>query len=281
MAYTDWHRGVRAGDGRVVRVSPEPSARRIAYDALRRIESHGAYANLVMRTALGSSALLGLRSALRHRPRVRHDPHASGVRRARRSLHRRATRRGNANAPSPRRLPVDVRPHPTARGRQRDGRARTQADAGVRQRRPAQALGRRTDDALAVGGGPAQLSRLAGGPIGRRAGPRRRDRGDGAHERAAAGHPTRRRIRAGPVVAVGGVGGRGDVGRAGARRVRRARRQVDGPRRRRGPRRRDRHPRDAARSRRRATSPASDSRRRWSWPTERRHRFAPAASTRC
>ncbi len=38
-------------------MSAEPSARRIAYDALRRIESHGAYANLVMRTALGSSEL--------------------------------------------------------------------------------------------------------------------------------------------------------------------------------------------------------------------------------
>jgi 16S rRNA (cytosine967-C5)-methyltransferase len=38
-------------------VSVEPSARRIAYDALRRIESHGAYANLVMRTALGASSL--------------------------------------------------------------------------------------------------------------------------------------------------------------------------------------------------------------------------------
>ena len=38
---------------RVVRMSTEPSARRIAYDALRRIESHGAYANLVMRGVLG------------------------------------------------------------------------------------------------------------------------------------------------------------------------------------------------------------------------------------
>jgi len=38
-------------------MSSEPSARRIAYDALRRIESHGAYANLVMRAVLGSSEL--------------------------------------------------------------------------------------------------------------------------------------------------------------------------------------------------------------------------------
>ena len=36
---------------------PEPSSRRIAYDALRRIESQGAYANLVMRSALAASEL--------------------------------------------------------------------------------------------------------------------------------------------------------------------------------------------------------------------------------
>jgi 16S rRNA (cytosine967-C5)-methyltransferase len=41
----------------VVRVIPEPSSRRIAYDALRRIESQGAYANLVMRSALAASEL--------------------------------------------------------------------------------------------------------------------------------------------------------------------------------------------------------------------------------
>lgn len=38
-------------------MTSEPSARRTAYDALRRIESHGAYANLVMRAVLGSSDL--------------------------------------------------------------------------------------------------------------------------------------------------------------------------------------------------------------------------------
>ena len=35
----------------------QPSARRVAYDALRRIESQGAYANLVLRSALGASGL--------------------------------------------------------------------------------------------------------------------------------------------------------------------------------------------------------------------------------
>ena len=44
MTYADWRRGARLADGDVVRMSAEPSARRIAYDALRRIESHGAYA---------------------------------------------------------------------------------------------------------------------------------------------------------------------------------------------------------------------------------------------
>ena len=38
-------------------MTPTPSARRLAYDALRRIEGHGAYANLVLRSALGSSGL--------------------------------------------------------------------------------------------------------------------------------------------------------------------------------------------------------------------------------
>jgi len=51
-------------------------ARRVALDALRRIEDDGAYANLVLGPMLSSSGLTGLR----------HDPHAQGVRLDHRSL---------------------------------------------------------------------------------------------------------------------------------------------------------------------------------------------------
>ena len=152
---------------------------------------------------------------------------------ARRSLHRRATRRRHADAAPPRRLPARVRRRRPARGRRRDGRPRAQADAGLRQRRAAQAVGRRRRDAMAVATRPG--SAIPTGSSARlvaELGADRRRRGAGADERAAAGHaraPTATSQDASSQWVR--PSGRGEAGRAGPRRVRRAGRQGDRSRR--------------------------------------------------
>ena len=150
------------------------------------------------------------RSSLRHRPRVRHDAHAPRVRRARRPLrHRRRPMRRRARCCgwAPTNSSSAACP-PTLRWRRR-WRWRRTGRPRVRQRRAPQ--GRGDADGVAVGVGAPELSRLDR-DAARSTSSARTTQASSAMERMnvpATGDDASRRVRPGPLVAVGRGRGRG------------------------------------------------------------------------
>ena len=128
MAGHDWARR-RPLDARRRAGLVTDSARRLALDALDRIERDGAYANLLLPELLEPEPPRGARPSLRHRARLRHHPDAAGLRLPRRPLRHPRPRPAGAQRAAPRRLPAArARPATPRRGR-RDGRGRPQAGA--------------------------------------------------------------------------------------------------------------------------------------------------------
>ncbi len=142
------------------------SARRVALDALRRIEDGGAYANLVLGPMLATSGL----SDMDRRFVTELVYGTTRMRRAcdshRRPLRHVAARRCHAVGAPARRLPARVRRCASTRGRRRDGRSRSEADTWVRQCRAAQGLPAVDGGpAVAVGRCPPELPRLDRRPV--------------------------------------------------------------------------------------------------------------------
>ena len=117
--------------------------RRLAIDALVRIDNDGAYANFVLPSMLQRSRLDTRDRAFVDRARLRNHSHATGLRLARRSLPARAGRASGARRAAARCVPVGVRRGARARGGQHHGECVADPGSPARQRGVAQ--GQRRD----------------------------------------------------------------------------------------------------------------------------------------
>ena len=182
----------------------------------------GRYANLVVPSTLDRSGLERARSGLRHRARLRRDPHAAGVRLPRRPLPPPPGRSARPGGPPPRRLPAalpaDARPTPPWGRPSPWLRRRARGLVNAVLRRVAEAPVVWPDEATRLSYPDWVVDRLTA-DLGRADAIAALEQ----MNEPAAGHRAPRRLRPGPRLPVGGRAGRGSAGRTGRRPLRRAR----------------------------------------------------------